>query len=240
MRILYLLHATFELPGAIETWAAKKGYQQFYCSPFLGDALPSRSSFDMIVVMGGPQSACALDKFSYLQGEIALLRDAVKAKIPVLGFCLGAQLLGVALGAHAEHSPFKEVGIFPITLTKDGLRDPLLAGLPKEFLITHWHNDMPGLTKDSVVLAKSAGCPRQIIRYSPYAYGFQCHPEMTLQLAEGMIKNCPDDFTPDKYVQSPQKILAFDFASVNETLFQILDNFHGMIERKHSGTLLCT
>lgn len=225
MKILQLLHAPFETPGIIESWAADKNYEQSYSSPFTGEKLP-RSSFDLIIVMGGPQSALNLEKAPYLKDEIALIREALKAKIPVLGFCLGAQLIGEALGAPAEHSPYKEVGIFPISLTEEGMSDPLLANLPKEFHIPHWHNDMPGMTKESVILAKSAGCPRQIIRYLPYAYGFQCHPEMTLQIAEEMVKNCPDDFHPGEYVQAPHDILSYDFHALNhQNMIRILDNF---------------
>lgn len=226
MKILYILHASFETPSYIESWASTKGYEQLYCSPYAGEAIYPLPSIDLIIVMGGPQSTSNLEKYPYLKDEITLIRNALKAKIPVLGFCLGAQLLGEALGAPAEPSPFKEVGIFPITLTEEGIVDPLLANLSKEFLVPHWHNDMPGLTKESVVLAKSAGCPRQIIRYSPHAYGFQCHPEMTLQGVDELIKNCPDDFSPSQYVQTPQDMLSCDFHALNHQNIEcILENF---------------
>jgi GMP synthase (glutamine-hydrolysing) len=225
MKILYLIHTECELPGTIETWAAEKGFEQAYACPFLGQDLPSLSSFDCLIAMGGPQSAADLRTFPYLEDEIALIRDALKARIPVLGFCLGAQLIGEALGTNTERSPCKEIGVFPIELTHEGVQDPLLANLPKEFLVGHWHNDMPGLTKDCVILAKSAGCPRQIIRYAPNAYGFQCHPEMTLQIADLLIHNCVSDMAPGKYVQSPQQILAHDFPATNQHMKTILDNF---------------
>lgn len=225
MKILYLIHAEYELPGALETWAAEKGFEQAYVCPFLGEALPPHSSFDFVIAMGGPQSATDLRAYPYLEDEIVLIRDALKAQIPVLGFCLGAQLIGEALGANTERSPYKEVGVFPIELTNEGVNDPLLANLPREFLVGHWHNDMPGLTKDCVVLAKSAGCPRQLVRYAPNVYGFQCHPEMTLQIADLLIHNCASDMAPGKYVQSPQKIIAHDFPTTNQHMMTILDNF---------------
>ena len=160
MKILYLIHAEYELPGALETWAAEKGLEQAYACPFLGQALPPCTSFDFLIAMGGPQSATDLRAYPYLEDEIVLIRDALKAQIPVLGFCLGAQLIGEALGANTERSPYKEVGAFPIELTNEGVQDPLLANLPREFLVGHWHNDMPGLTKDCVVLAKECGMPK--------------------------------------------------------------------------------
>lgn len=225
MRILYLIHAPFETPGIIESWASEKGYQQTCACPFKGETLPSPSSFDLLIAMGGPQSAGHLDEAPYLKDEITLIRQALKAEIPVLGFWLGAQLLGVALGAHVERSPFKEIGIYPITLTDEGMQDPLLAHCSKEFPLFHWHNDMPGLTDESVILAKSAGCPRQIIRYSSLAYGFQCHPEMTLQGATELVKNCPEDFVPGKYVQTPQEILSYDYTLNVPNITTMLENF---------------
>lgn len=200
MKILYILHADFETPGVIAAWATEKGYHQTYVRPFKGEKLSSHSSFDLIVSMGGPQDAVTLDTL-YLKEEVNFLRDAMKAKIPVLGFCLGAQLMGAALGAPAERSPHKEIGIFPITLSQDGLNDPILSQCEDEFPVFHWHGDMPGLTKESLVLAKSEGCPRQIVRYSSTAYGFQCHPEMTQKGAMDLIKNCPNDFVAGKYIQ---------------------------------------
>ncbi len=227
MKILCILHAPFETPGYIESWIAEKNYELTYCYSFTGEKLPRNSTFDLIITMGGPQSAASdLNKYPYLKDEVELLRHALKAKIPVFGFCLGAQLLGEALGAPTERSPHKEVGVFPILLTEKGMQDPLLANLPKEFAVTHWHSDMPGLTKEAVILAKSEGCPRQIVRYLPYAYGFQCHPEMTLQGAQELIENCPDDFTSDKYVQDPRDILAHDFYALSHNnMVCILENF---------------
>lgn len=227
MKILFILHASFETPGYIEDWAEGKSYNLTYCSPFQGEKLPSGSPFDLIVSMGGPQSASSdLEKYPYLKEEVEFLRSALHAKIPIFGFCLGAQLIGEALGASTERSPHKEIGIFPIFLTKEGIQDPLLANLPQEFAVAHWHGDMPGLTKEAVVLAKSEGCPRQIVRYLPHAYGFQCHPEMTLQGIEELIKNCPEDLKLERYVQTREDLLAHDFYALNHNnLVCIFDNF---------------
>jgi len=228
MKILFLLHAPFELPGIIESWASEKGFELSYVSPFAGEDLPRANlAVDLIISMGGPQSAVLdLSGYAYLNQEVDLIRNALKANIPVLGFCLGAQLIGEALGARTERSPHKEIGIHPITLTEEGILDPLLQGLPHTFLVPHWHSDMPGLTKEAKILASSSGCPRQIIRYLPHAYGFQCHPEMTQQIAQDLIKNCPNDFTSGDYIQTPEEILSSDFHALNYThMIRILDNF---------------
>ena len=145
----------------------------------------------------------------------------------ILGICLGAQLIGEALGASFEHSPNKEIGLFPITLTKDGQQDSHFSDFPKIFNVGHWHGDMPGLTNESKVLATSEGCPRQIIRYAPTIYGFQCHFEFTLEAIDGMIKNSAHELETCKdlpYIESVEELRKNDFSKINNLLFKFLDS----------------
>lgn len=224
MKIQYISHADFESPGIIRTWAKQNHFSENICRPFADEKLPDTDSFDLLIVMGGPQSPLAFEESPYLRDEISLIKKALRKKIPIVGFCLGAQLIGEALGARTERSPHKEVGVFPITLTEAGTKDPLLKSAPAKFPVVHWHNDMPGLTPDAKILAFSEGCPRQIIRYSPIAYGFQCHPEPTKQDIETMIHHCPSDLDPGKFVQSAPQFLSHDFDSINQMMVQILNN----------------
>lgn len=224
MKIQYILHADFETPGIIHKWAKQNQCSENICCPFAGDALPDPENFDLLIIMGGPQSPLDIDEAPYLSDEIILIKSALQMGIPILGFCLGAQLIGEALGARTEHSPHKEVGVFPIQLTKEGIKDSLLESLPPKFPVVHWHNDMPGLTAEAKILAFSEGCPRQIIRYLPSAYGFQCHPEPTKKNIETMIQSCPEDLKPGRFVQSIPEFLANDFDSINRMMIQIMDN----------------
>lgn len=224
MRIQYIIHADFELPGIIETWAKQNQFTESFCSPFRGEKLPHPRDFDLIIVMGGPQSAGNTIESPYLADEIVLIKEAIEVGIPVLGICLGAQLIGEALGARTERSPYKEVGVFPIELTEEGRKDPLLKDLPKQFSVVHWHNDMPGITAEAKILATSKGCPRQIIRYSPLVYGFQCHPEITMKNMDAMLHHCQGDLMPGKFVQTKQELQNTDFGSINKLMIQILNN----------------
>lgn len=224
MRIQYIIHADFELPGIIEEWAKQNKFKENFCRPFAGERVPNPNEYDLLILMGGPQSPLNIAESPYLEDEIALIKKTIKAHIPVLGFCLGAQLIGEALGARTEQSPNKEVGVFPIELTEEGYKDPLLKSLPKQFLVVHWHNDMPGITAESKILATSKGCPRQIIRYSPLIYGFQCHPEPTKDNIATMIKHCPNDLAPGKFIQSREELLSNNFTEINNRMIQVLDN----------------
>lgn len=225
MKIHYIIHAEFEGPGIIEEWAKAKEIDQQHYKPFLGDKLPVVEEKDLVIIMGGPQSPLQREEAPYLQEEIDFIRGCIQKKVPILGFCLGAQLIGEALGAQTEKSPFKEVGFFPIDLTEKGKEDPLLNHLPNKFSVVHWHNDMPGLTKEAHILATSEGCPRQIIRYLPTVYGFQCHPEPRKIDIEGMIKYCASDLSPGVFIQNQTELLRSDLARMNEMMCKILDNF---------------
>ena len=223
MKIQFVIHADFEQPGTLLTWAKSKNFETSIWRPFAHEPKPDENGFDWLVVMGGPQSPLEVDIYPYLLDEIKLIQSALKQNKWVLGFCLGAQLLGEALGAKTSRSPNKEVGIFPIVLTDEGKKDPYLQGLPESFLVTHWHNDMPGLTKDCKVLACSEGCPRQIIRYKSNAYGFQCHPEVTRKDLQDMIQHCAADMAGSPFVQNKETMLSQDIEAINARMISILD-----------------
>lgn len=225
MHIHYILHAEFELPGYIEEWAKKKGYRQTYSRPFANEPITTIDQFNMLVLMGGPQSPLKIDKFPYLKDEIQIVKQALKIKKRILGFCLGAQLIGEALEAKTEKSPNKEVGVFPIRLTSAGLKDPFCIGLPNEFHVMHWHEDMPGVPKNGEILAASKGCPRQLVRFNSTTYGFQCHPEIQLNNVKAMISHCPDDLSPGTFIQSKPDMLKANFDQINSYMDIFLNNF---------------
>ncbi len=223
MDILCITHADFESPGVITSWANDKRYNFQICKPYKGEILPKADNFDFIIIMGGPQSPLHLDKDAYLIDEINLIKEAVIQNKRVLGFCLGAQLIGEAFGTKTQRSPEKEVGIYSITLTEEGVVDPLLEGLPKSFPVIHWHNDMPGLSQDSALLAYSAGCPRQIVRYKPLVYGFQCHLEITLDGIKTMIEAVPEDLKPSLFTQSKETLMSNNYTSINDMMVELLN-----------------
>src|SRR3989344_3351309 len=192
MKLHIVMHESFETPAAIEVWAHKNKYVLTYTRLYQGDQFPQHCDFDFLIVMGGPQSpVTTIDQCAHfnVQQEIRFIQMAIEQNKILLGVCLGAQLIGEALGAKFSHSPNREIGVFPLTLTEDGKQDPIVGTFPEKFSVGHWHGDMPGLTPESKILAISEGCPRQIVRYSPKIYGFQCHFEFTPEAIEGMIEN---------------------------------------------------
>lgn len=228
MKILCITHADFESPGVIVDWVNQRACTLEVARPYLGEVLPTISAYDSLILMGGPQSLSEIYPDSYLAKEIKLIQEAILLKKTILGICLGAQLIGEAFGAKTERSPNKEIGVYPITLSQEAQVDPLLKELPHALDVIHWHGDMPGLTEESVILAYSEGCPRQIIRYGQHIYGFQCHLEINRVGIEALIKAVPEDLKPGPFIQSEGLLLQQNYQPINELMFDILDRLMGM------------
>ncbi len=239
MRLHIIMHESFEAPGAIENWARLNNCEVSYTRLYENDRFPMNADgFDFLIVMGGPQSpATTTDECRHFDAkkEIAFIKQAIEQDKYLLGVCLGAQMIGQALGAKFDRSPNREIGVFEVGLTPDGKTDPIFGGFPPKFLVGHWHGDMPGLTRASAVLAKSRGCPRQIVRYSPKIYGFQCHFEFTPEAIEGMIANSTTELKKYQslpYVESAEKLRSNNYKPINELLFKFLDSIKADFEKK--------
>lgn len=223
MKILYVTHASFEQPGSIDTWAKRNNHETTEVRPYAGEQLPEINEYDMLVVMGGPQSPIEIEKSPYLKDEIRLVKQALDQNKRIVGVCLGAQLITEALGAKTERSPNKEIGMYELELFDAAASDPVFSSFPAKFDVMHWHSDMPGLVDGVELLARSEGCPKQAFRYGDRVYGFQCHFELTRELVEGMIEHCDGDLRSGKYVMTPEELLALDYSEINERMDKVLD-----------------
>lgn len=230
MRVHFVVHEAFESPGSLVEWASERGHVVRYSRVHAGEPLPaSVEELDMLVVMGGsmsPTTSIAERPDFDSAAEQLLIVRCIEAGRPVVGICLGAQLVGAALGAAHERSPAKEIGTFPITLTEDGMGHPLLADFGETLPVAHWHGDMPGLTADARVLATSAGCPRQIVEYGPLVYGFQCHLELTRECVARLVDASRDELAASAglpFVEQPDALLAHDHDEMNRKLAGFMD-----------------
>jgi GMP synthase (glutamine-hydrolysing) len=147
------------------------------------EPLPDWRGFDAIVAMGGPMSVNDDAAFPWLTAEKRLIRDAVHSGTPFWGTCLGVQLLAASLGARVYSGPKPEVGLLPVTLTDDAMRDPVFHGLPRELIALQWHGDTFDLPDGAVLLASSTAYPAQAFRWGSSAYGVQFHLEVNVEMA---------------------------------------------------------
>lgn len=230
MKIHFIVHESFEAPGAYETWIRERGYESAYSRVYNNEPLPqSVENIDLLVVMGGPQSpSTTKEECPHFDAaaERTLIEKCIRAGKAVIGICLGSQLIGEALGAHYEHSPEKEIGKFPIALTPEGRTNGKFAHFGDFLEVGHWHNDMPGLTNDARIIAYSEGCPRQIVEYSDLVYGFQCHMEFTPEVIELLIASSEHELarlTSHRFVQQPAALRSNDYTEMNQKLFEFLD-----------------
>ena len=230
MRIHFIVHESFEAPGAYASWAQSREHTVSYSRVYQGEPLPeSANGIDFLVIMGGPQSPDTTKaECSHFDAaaEIALIAKCIAANRAVIGICLGSQLIGEALGATFGHSPEKEIGNFPIFLTADGLANSKFAHFGSSLDVGHWHNDMPGLTPDAKIIAFSEGCPRQIVEYSKLVYGFQCHMEFDREVIELLIANADPalkTLVHHKFVQQAEALKQNDYSDMNAKLFVFLD-----------------
>ena len=229
MKIHFIIHEEFEGPGALLVWAEKHNYDISFSRVYRYESLPDQHDFDILVVLGGPQStATTIKEVPHFDAEKEkrLISNAIANNKAVVGVCLGAQLVGEALSSPVAKSPEMEIGVFPITLTSSGKQNIFFHHFPQTVNVGHWHGDMPGLTSTSKIIAASPGCPRQIIEYSRFVYGFQCHLEFTPESVKQLISHSENELKSSseaKFVQSPNQFLDYNFEEMNNILFGFLD-----------------
>lgn len=189
MRAICLTHVPFEGPGAFATALTAQGVSlDRYLVP--QDGLP-KDGGDLLIVMGGPMSVN--DSDSWIAEETALIRSALQAGTPVIGVCLGSQLMAKALGATVRPGKALEIGMTPIRLTQDGTDDPVFGSCPETFDVFEWHGEVFNLPNDCVALAGSDVAPLQAFRYGSRAYGLLFHLEMEEDGLDSLCRECAPD-----------------------------------------------
>ncbi len=179
-RILVLQHHKCEVLGTIETALEEAGFSYRYVRGFAGEAVPKDvHAADGLVLLGGPLSVHAQDRFPFLRDEIGLIQAALQEQKPVLGICLGSQLLAAALGARVSRGESREIGWLPVYLTPAGSEDQLFGRAPASFVTCIWHGDVFEVPPWAACLAYSDKTACKAFRYGDAAYGLLFHLEVT-------------------------------------------------------------
>ena len=170
-------HVEWEGPGIIAREAKSRGLDVEVRRLDLEDEIPEADHVDGLVIMGGPFGAYEEDWYPFLAKECALLATAVRRGSPVLGVCLGAQLLAKVLGGKVFPGHGAEIGFGSIDLTQAGQQDPLFTGIGDFLPAFHWHGDTFTLPEGATLLASSQMYAQQAFRFGSCAYGLQFHVE---------------------------------------------------------------
>ena len=183
--ILVLEHVAHERLGTFEAALNNAGCALLEVNiAEAGASLPSLSTVSGIISMGGPMSVYERAKYPWIDKELKCLREAVAKQLPILGVCLGAQMLAAALGAAVTKNPQKEIGWHPLMREPGADGDPLFEAFGQTETVFQWHGDTFALPKGARRLASSPLCGEQGFRYGDSAYGLQFHVEVT----EAMIR----------------------------------------------------
>jgi len=209
-RVVVLEHVPFEGPGTIAEWAAAAGHALLRVPVHRGEPVPTSSSVDALVVMGGPMGADDESRHPFLTHEKRLLRACVDEGRPVLGVCLGAQLLARALGAPVTSQGYREIGWFPLRWTPEARLVPGFAQVPDAGTVFHWHGDTFALPAGTVPLASSDACARQgFASADGRLVGLQFHLEMREDDVRALVENGRDEIgAGGRFVQTEPEILA--------------------------------
>ncbi len=182
--VIIFQHVPTEGPGLIADMLEGRGIPFAVVEAHEEDPFPlSTAGYTAVISMGGPMSAN--DDLPFIHREREFLAEAAGRGIPVLGICLGAQILAAALGSRVYPGTVNEVGWGEVQLTPDGEVDRILGGLDSSLPVLHWHSETFDLPRDAVLLTSTPDYLHQAFRWGENAYGLQFH----LEVNEGMVRD---------------------------------------------------
>jgi GMP synthase (glutamine-hydrolysing) len=191
-KLLVFQHSPREPLGVFDPMLRRAGFRIRYVNfARQPDQQPDVSRYNGLVVLGGPMNVDQVAQYPHLTTEIAAIREALTRGIPVLGICLGAQLLAAALGSVVRPNHVREIGWYRLHPTAEAGVDPLCRHLDGEHHVFQWHAYTFDLPPGAVHLASSPTCPNQAFRYGDRAYGLQFHLEANETLIERWL-NVPE------------------------------------------------
>jgi GMP synthase-like glutamine amidotransferase len=222
MKAHVLQHVSFEDIGSIASWLKSQKVDLSYTRFFADDCLPDCDGLDLVIVLGGPMSANDEATLPWIRLEKEFIRSAIARDIPMIGICLGAQLIASALGARVYKNAHKEIGWFPIEATP---RVEDTFAFPRQCRVFHWHGETFELPSGAVRLAVSRGCKNQAFQFGRHVIGLQFHLETTPESVRNLVDNCRGELIPGEYVQTEKELGQIEdtaYAEINSLMDSLL------------------
>lgn len=231
MRLHSLHHVPFEDAANIAVYAKEKSFNLSETNLYKGESFPSVSEIDLFLVMGGPMNIYEEDKYPWLLEEKRYLLSVLKAGKPVIGVCLGAQLIADVLGAKVKKNTYKEIGWFDVRLTEEGKRSPFFKNEPSSFEAFHWHGDTFEIPKGASRLCENDACSSQAFSYGENVLALQFHLDYSYESVSDMLANCPDELEEESpYIQRKEDILSKERTNkLFERLKSVFDAFYSSV-----------
>ena len=231
VRIRYFMHVSFEGPGIIENWAHDKGHQMDYTRFYEKQSLPEIPEVDLLVIMGGPMNVFDFHIHPWMEEEIAWVKRYMDARKPLIGICLGAQIIAAALGVDVYPGKHKEIGWHNLQFLPSLGELRIFGNLPDTRKVFHWHGDTFPIPDGALRIASSAAFPNQGFIHNKRSIALQFHLEVTPESVVGMVYNCRAELESGPYIQSEEEILkGTEFYETNQkVMFQFLDYLSGLI-----------
>ena len=198
-------HVPFEGLGHVEPCLLRRGYQISYTRFFNSDETPDPRTVDFLVILGGPMSVNDEYIHPWIVAEKNWLRTFLQTGKPVLGICLGAQLIAHALGSRVFPNREKEIGWFPIEGLSHNI--PTAFRFPPTAEVFQWHGDTFDLPQGAVHLARSQACTNQAFQMGR-AIGLQFHLETTPESVRSLIQHSSPEVNPGPFIQAETALLS--------------------------------
>lgn len=225
--ILILKNVELEAPGLIEDFLKNNKIKFKILEYYLTDISIDTDLYSAAIILGGPMSAN--DKLLFIGKEIKLIQELIHKNIPLLGICLGSQLISKSGGGFVEKNHLKEIGVYNVFLTSIGMKCPLFKNLSNPFKVFQWHSETFTIPPLGEWLATSETCLNQAVQLGT-AYGIQFHFEFTPIMVKKMVENYPNDIIEGDFdiMKILDKFNHF-YPQIKENGYKIMQNFLNLI-----------